>query len=64
MIGMKGRHSLKNWISIMTTIKVQLTDQNSILQKKNLHSIKRRLIKVNAERLISIINSSIVKKPS
>jgi hypothetical protein len=64
MIGMKERHSLKNWISIMTTIKVQQTDQNSILQKKSLHSIKRRLIKVNAERLISIINSSIVKKPS
>jgi hypothetical protein len=64
MIGMKGRHSLKNWISIMITIKVQQTDQNSILQKKSLHSIKRRLIKVNAERLISIINSSIVKKPS
>jgi hypothetical protein len=64
MTGMKARLLLKNWISIMTTIKVQLTGLNSILQKKNLHSIKRRLIKVNAERLISIINSSIVKKPS
>lgn len=78
MTGMKGRLLLRNWISIMKKIKLRKTDQNLIQLKKSPHSIKRRLTKVNAERMISIINSynicchpypsfeysPIVKKPS